>query len=112
MEDYFGTWSSTSTSCFRLSFEIALNEIRSRCARDNPNGTTDTNVTSHRVIPQLAAISLGTPNKCSNAAIVANCDPPPTPGNCISDPTMLDPINSRTWVCGISSATCPYAWVT
>src|SRR5262245_59097081 len=99
-ESYFEGWPSTSTSCLRLSFEIALNEIRSRCARDKPSGTTDTNVTSHKVIPQLAAISLGTPNKCSNAAIVANCDPPPTPGNWMSDPTMLDPINSKTCVCG------------
>src|SRR5438445_10152132 len=49
--------SSARSSSFSLSSESFRKESRSRCASSRPTGTTETNVTSHKRIPQLAASS-------------------------------------------------------
>ena len=68
-----------------------------------------TNVTSHSMMPQLAASSGGTSKMWLSVAMVANCDPPPTPGSWTSDPTMLEAIRqenlrsagSPAWACAV-----------
>src|SRR5579883_1592302 len=45
----------------------------------------------------------GTPKIRFRASMVANCDPPPTPGSWTSEPTMLEAISKKTWVCGMRS---------
>jgi len=64
------------------------------------------------MIPQLAASSFGILKKCRRNEIVANCEPPPTPGNCTREPTMLEPMSSKSWEIGMLSTATPYPWVT
>src|SRR5579863_199579 len=90
-----GESSARASSC-SLSSESFRKESRSRCASSKPTGTTETNVTTHNRIPQLADSSCEASKICWRAEIVANCEPPPTPGNCIKDPSMPEPIKSRT----------------
>src|SRR5580698_4109855 len=89
----------TDSSASALSAESLRSDNRSLCARNNPTGTTATNVTSQSMMPQLTASSFGTICKTwSIALMVASCEPPPTPGNCTIEPIMLDPIRRRTFV--------------
>ena len=81
-----------SSSCRLLSSDSLRKDRRSKCASISPNGITETNVASHNRMPQLAASSWETPKICWRTEIVASCEPPPTPGNWMSDPTMLEPI--------------------
>src|SRR5262249_49681951 len=78
---------SPASSCVlcsssRLSSSIFVSDTCSDRARPSPAGTTDMNVTSQSMMPQLVASSgerLKTPR---SMPIVASCEPPPTTGSC------------------------------
>src|SRR5436309_1361356 len=97
----------TISSCCSVSADSFLNESRSLCASAKPQGRTARNVTSHNVMPQLAASSFGISKTWSNALIVASCEQPPTPGNCTRDPIMLKPMRISTLAVLISCMGAP-----
>ena len=101
-----------SSSC-SLSADSLRSESRSRYepTASRPELPRQT-LTSHSKIPQLAASSCDALKICCNAEIVANCEPPPTPGNWMSEPRMLDPIRSKTFDTVMWSSAAPYECVT
>src|SRR6202034_3949214 len=83
--------SSASSACFWVRANWRSSPIDHPSRRSNGNPTTEhpAKVISQSTTVAIAAGSFSTPKISVKTRNVASCEPPPTPGNCAAEPTMV-----------------------